>query len=283
MNKKKTATITIMIVGLVAVMIGVASYAYWQITKKQASPNDMVSACLNFEMVGTSDAITLPSAWPTSDAEGQKHAGYTFTVENKCEEAVNYTISLESLESANTNYLNYDNIRLSLDGKDVITYGDLTTIDNVVLAEDTETIRETKEITTATVEGKDTNTHNIKLWLADNAPIEEQNKSFRSRIRITGGQGIENNTPIVLATGDISKTEECSQSSSDPEPVCAPVTGNNVKYTLYDNNELVITCAEYSVIKPTVMLYKLVDDEFKIFEMKNFMEKYTEELKEYFK
>ena len=30
------------------------------------------------------------------------------------------------------------------------------------------------------------------------------------------------------------------------------------------NYELVITCAEYSVIKPTVMLYKLVDDEFKI-------------------
>ena len=31
-----------------------------------------------------------------------------------------------------------------------------------------------------------------------------------------------------------------------------------------DNYELAITCAEYSVMKPTVMLYKLVDDEFKI-------------------
>ena len=31
-----------------------------------------------------------------------------------------------------------------------------------------------------------------------------------------------------------------------------------------DNYELVITCAEYSVMKPTVMLYKLIDEEFKI-------------------
>ena len=33
----------------------------------------------------------------------------------------------------------------------------------------------------------------------------------------------------------------------------------------HDNNyELAITCAEYSIMKPTVMLYKLVDEEFKI-------------------
>lgn len=243
MNKKKKISIFILVVGLIAVAAGIISYAYWQLTKKQTNPNDMVSACLNFEMVGASDAIILPGAWPTSDENGQKHPGYTFTIENKCDEAVNYVISLESLVSSNTNYLSYENIRLLLDQEPVIDYESLETIESFALKDDTESIRDTKKITIDTVEGKSTNTHNIKIWLADYTPIEEQNSSFRSRIRITGGQEIGNES-IALVSGDISRTIECSIGSSgsnSTSETCLPVNDNDVKYTLYDNGNLIIS------------------------------------------
>ena len=78
----------------------------------------MVAACLNFEMQNADSenpAINLQSAWPLSDDEGRNLEGYTFTVENKCSEAVNYAIALESLEIANVNYLSYKYIKVAVD------------------------------------------------------------------------------------------------------------------------------------------------------------------------
>ena len=51
MNKKKLTPLVITGGGiLVSLFVIIASYAYWQITRKQADTNDLVTACLNFEM-----------------------------------------------------------------------------------------------------------------------------------------------------------------------------------------------------------------------------------------
>ncbi|MBQ4583633.1 MAG: leucine-rich repeat protein [Bacilli bacterium] len=197
MNKKKLTPLIITGGGiLVSLFVIMSSYAYWQITKKQKSPNEMVSACLNLVLENAdpeNTGISLGAAWPISDEEGRNLDGYTFTVENKCPYDVNYIIGLESLEVAGATYLDYKYIRLAIDDEIEKTYENLTTIDNVILEGDAESIRETKEVTTATVKANKTNSHNIKLWLAEETPLTQQNRAFKSRVMITGGQGIENN------------------------------------------------------------------------------------------
>ena len=242
MSRKKVTPLILIGGIIICLFVIMSSYAYWQLTKKQTNPNDMVSACLNFEMKNASDennGISLENAWPISDEEGRELEGYTFIVENKCDKPVDYAISLESLENnTNTNYLNYKYIKVAVDDETEKRYDSLMPIDNVVLENDTETIRDTKEVTTATVAGKTQNTHTIRLWISSDAPVDEQNKSFLSRVRITGGQGIENNNMQPTAdacfeidenTGEITKyyseKEECGKDVVIP----ARVNGNQVK------------------------------------------------------
>lgn len=195
MNKKKLTPMILVGGILVSLFVILTSYAYWQITRKQQDTNDLVSSCLDFTMEGGA-RINLEDAWPISDAQGRDLTGYTFTVTNNCKTDVNYVIALESLESdKGLEYLNNNYVKLAIDDEIEKRYGSLDTIDNVVLEGDTEVIRETREVTSATVKGNTQNEHTIRLWISSDAPIDEQNKVFTSRVRITGGQGVENPIP----------------------------------------------------------------------------------------
>lgn len=202
MDKKKFMKIALTGCGiLLCVFIIMTSYAYWQMTKKQNKWNEMVAACLDFELENSDEnntGISLQSAWPISDSEGLKLDGYSFKITNKCSTPVNYIIALESLEKQDVSYMEYEYIKISIDNEKAKLYSSLNTLPNDEPANGI-VVRDTKEIKNATVAGNSINTHTIKIWIDNSAPVSQQSKAFSSRIKITGGQGIE---PGVIATDD---------------------------------------------------------------------------------
>ena len=183
-NKKRNKLIGISlgIIAVIAIIAG-STYAYWQITKTQKNANDIVAACLNFTIENERGAFGLEDAAPLTDAEGAALNGYTFSVENKCDEAVNYIVGLDALEHSSGKYLSHDNLKVKLDKKSAKIYSSLKDAGNPnVLA--------SKQLSLETVEGKGTNTHNVKIWIKSDAPVSEQGKGFTGQVFITGGQGI---------------------------------------------------------------------------------------------
>ena len=243
MSRKKVTPLILIGGIIICLFVIMSSYAYWQITQKQQNKNNMVAACVNFEMNGTSEAINLQSAWPLSEDDGRNLDGYTFTVTNHCKTDVNYVIALESLALENVEYLNNDYIALAVDDDFTKIYGKLGVIDNVIEVGDTETIRETREVTTATVKGNSMNEHTIRIWISEEAPISEQSKAFKSRVRITGGQGVNNNNAIATSedcftidstTGEI--TEYLIDAEGCGTSVVIPAKVDEVKVKSIDTN-----------------------------------------------
>ena len=106
MEKNKRNKIIGLSIGILVVLIIVVSstYAYWQITRTQKTPNDIVAACLNLDLKDASaenKGINLDSAWPISDEEGKTLTGYSFTVTNNCNEEINYVVGLNRVEEEN--------------------------------------------------------------------------------------------------------------------------------------------------------------------------------------
>ena len=238
-KKKKNKIIGISIGIFIVLLIVISStYAFWQITKKQADTNRVNTKCLSFEMEG-GPGISIPKAMPTSDEDGLKLEGYTFTVTNNCSSDVDYLIGLEALEdTSNPNYIDAQYIKISLDNGISKKISSLSTIDNTVHENDTETIINTRKIATATLKGNGVNTHVLKMWLSSDAPITEQNKSFKSRVIITGGQGIENATLDKCFTID-ENGEILAYNNADPEckeDVVIPSKINDIKVKTIDTN-----------------------------------------------
>ena len=111
-DKKKIIAIVIAIVAVIAIIAG-STYAYWQITRTQETPNDIVAACLSLDLQDKSTAIDLDSAWPISDEEANSLIGYTFTVTNNCDEEINYIVGLNRVEE--DNYLQDTSVKVRLD------------------------------------------------------------------------------------------------------------------------------------------------------------------------
>ncbi len=194
MEKNKKNKIIGLSIGILVVLIIVVSstYAYWQITRTQETPNDIVAACLNLDLKDASTentGINLDSAWPISDEEGKKLTGYTFTVTNNCNEEINYIVGLNRVEEEN--YLQDSSIKLQLDDNSSFTYGDLSDVEYVDPDNTEYTARSSKQVSVETISAKGTNTHTIRVWVSSDAPVSEQSKTFLGQVFITGGQGIE--------------------------------------------------------------------------------------------
>ncbi len=190
MEKNKRNKIIGLSIGIFIVLIIVVSstYAYWQITKTQETPNDIVAACLDLNLEDKSAAIDLDSAWPISDEEASSLTGYTFTVTNNCDEEINYIVGLNRVEESN--YLQDSSIKVRLDEQSSQVYGDLSDVEYID-AENTYTSRVSKQVSVENISANGTNTHTIKVWVSSDAPVTEQSKIFQGQVFITGGQGIE--------------------------------------------------------------------------------------------
>ncbi len=225
-KKKKIIILSIAIVAVIAIIAG-STYAYWQITKTQKDTNDMVAACLDITMQNESGTFGLDKAWPISESEGEALTGYTFEVKNNCDENVNYIVGLNSVAGDSDNYLDYSSLRLKLDDKQsalISDFGDIGYSD----PENKEVVRDSKLLSMESLEGKGTATHNVKVWIDKDAPVEEQGKLFSGQIFITGGQGlpVQNECFAIDTEGTIlSYDYSCGYNVSVP----ATIAGIEVK------------------------------------------------------
>ena len=123
-EKKKRNKIIGISIGILVVLLVVISstYAYWQITKSQDGSNDIIAACLDIDMHSVDGTFGLNPAWPISDEEGMNLTGYTFKVTNNCPEDVAYVIGMDSLEVNGVEYLDYSNIKISIDNNTAVIY-----------------------------------------------------------------------------------------------------------------------------------------------------------------
>ena len=110
MDKNKRNKIIGLSIGILVVVIIVVSstYAYWQITKTQETPNDIVAACLDLNLEDKSAAIYLDSAWPISDDEASSLTGYTFTVTNNLMKRLKGSVNIDSQAFEESVKLTYD-------------------------------------------------------------------------------------------------------------------------------------------------------------------------------
>ena len=243
-EKKKRNKIIGISIGILVVLLVVISstYAYWQITKSQDDPNKIIAACLDFD-VDFPVGITEENKWPMSSSEAMNTIdGYTFTVTNNCPEDVTYVVGLESVTSDNiASYLSDASVGIGFDGVNKGTYSSLTDLEGPTMD-----ARGSKKLQTAVVKGKsevegeNVNTHNLKIWIDESSPVEEQGRGFAAKLFITGGQEIENDNPNILTAescfeiteeGEIIDYDESCGSSA-----VIPATVNGVAVKTIDSN-----------------------------------------------
>ncbi|MBQ6687582.1 MAG: hypothetical protein IJN03_03570 [Bacilli bacterium] len=188
-NKKTVITIT-SIVAVLLVIIGV-TYAYWLVTKTQTNQNIISSGCLDISLSGEKNDIELTDQFPMSDEDGMKLTPYEFTVTNNCNTSVDYQVNLESIGDSNNAIkasaikvaLNDEIKRLRQGGNVATTLSEAYESNRILFGTLAGSSEETEE---------DTVTYELRIWIDANAPISEQNKTFRSKISVTIGQGIFN-------------------------------------------------------------------------------------------
>ena len=188
-NKKTIITITSM-VAVLLVIIGV-TYAYWLVTKTQTNDNLISTGCLDISLTGEKNDIELQDQFPLSDEDGMKLTPYEFTVTNNCTTSVDYQVNLESIgDSASAIKANAikvaldDNVRLlSIGGTNEPTVSGAYESNTLVYGTLAGSSEETEE---------DTVTYELRIWIDEDAPISEQNKTYAGKISVTIGQGIFN-------------------------------------------------------------------------------------------
>ena len=196
-EKLKNKKIVYTIIGIISVLLVAAAitYAYWLVTKTQQGENVISSGCLDIALSGKND-ITLPNSFPLSDEDGAKLTPYEFTITNKCATAVDYQVNLESLAVEGKEEISAEslNVALNLSGVTNIVGKKLSTQSEVepTIADAVEA----RKLLTGSLAAKSDNstedevTYELRIWIDKDAPIEEMNKTFKSKITVTVGQGI---------------------------------------------------------------------------------------------
>ena len=176
-NNKKI--LFLLIIG--AVLIIGTSLAYIRFERIQENPNKIAALCLDMEFIEDKNSnINLEKAYPIPDKEGSGLTPYTFTIKNKCNDAVNYEINLDIIEEENA--IDISHIKTKLNEEDPVILESLNTSEK--------TIREatiSKELKTSTLRGKESITYSLRLWMDYDTSIEEgSNKTFKSKVVVKG-------------------------------------------------------------------------------------------------
>jgi len=196
MKNKKITMIIISVIALMIVIFGV-TYAYWVVTKSQKNQNLITAACIQFELSGESNDIQLLDQFPLSDADGLKLTPYEFTITNNCATELDFQIALESIGTASTT-VSQSALKVALYEKETelskITprlLSSFSTVDPTVSNAFT-----ANKLLNGYLEGKsnsstkDVKTYNLLIWVDENAPVTESNKTFKSKITVSAGVGI---------------------------------------------------------------------------------------------
>lgn len=175
--------ITLSVLGTILVLSG-TSYAYWALNRTQNSFNKAATDCFEMILKENTDAISLTSAMPTSDTEGLKGQGYSFTIKNTCTSLVGYEVNLEDIFSAtNTKRLSNQYIKVSLNNSTPKLLKEYVSAVPTI-----ETADSSFKLTSGSLGPDEEATYELKLWMDKDTPSKDEtmNAKFESKISIIG-------------------------------------------------------------------------------------------------
>ena len=213
-NMVKRKNILLVAVGLL-VCIGLivnVSYAIWHVRSDQTDFNIAGSKCFKLTLTDKSDSINLKEQTPTTDEEGLKSVGYSFTIKNTCNTYATYQVNLEDLISE-TKRLSNMYIKVSLNNSNPLL---LTDYDKV-----TPTLSEADnsfKLTSGSLAPKgsvgDSVDYTLKLWMDYDTPAldEVMNATFASKITVVASyieeENLNNNITISYVSNNSSYSNQ---------------------------------------------------------------------------
>ena len=188
-EKLKNKKVAYTIIGIISVLlvVGALTYAYWLVTKTQSGENIISSGCLDIELSGSGD-ITLSNQFPISDEDGANLTPYTFAVTNNCNTSVDYQVALEATGDEETS-ISSNALKVALNDN-VKLYSDYSIVDTTISNAYESRVLKYGTLASTGSEGAK-QTYKLRLWIDEDANISEMNKTFKSKITVTVGQGIE--------------------------------------------------------------------------------------------
>ena len=179
MSKKSKILLCVIGIFLVtSILIGI-SYAYYIFNVSQSGSNVVRSDC--FEITySDGNAINLTNTIPLSDKEARELDPYTFTIKNICNQAVDYSVDIETL---NTSTMDLDAIATKLDGRKKQILGQLDDNENIV----NDNATSSKTIYSNILKAGEEKTHNLRLWVDIDATMEQSaSKEYESKVVVSG-------------------------------------------------------------------------------------------------
>ncbi|MBR1413435.1 MAG: hypothetical protein IJ574_02045 [Bacilli bacterium] len=235
-NKVKYYILTVL---LLAIVVLSSTYAYWTTTQTQEDENVVGTTCLSLEFKDTvvgKTGVKLSSTYPISDEEGMNLEGYEFTLTNRCDGYIAYTVNLESL--INNDRLQLSSINAVLDDEPVellSNYNNGIQILANTVADDAKAL--TSGVLSPVGSEGYTITYKLRLWIDKYAPTSEMNKSYSGKITISGENANEKSYPLY-EMGDINKDGEVNSDDSSilSGIIASPSSASTSQKSLADVN-----------------------------------------------
>ncbi len=251
---KRIVILVVSLIAITGIIVGV-SYAFFSVGGSQEQANTFTSGCLSIKLTNESSAIHLTNTYPITDIEGLETTSYDFTITNTCSSETNYSINLESLNKQ-TNSLSADYIKVALSSD---------TVDNVIskLSSNTSIIPEIEgsyesyNLYTGTLQGKESKTYYLKLWIDYEATKEQAaNKVYQSKINVIANPEttvvdtleanfeIDGTTITSTLTEGVTSASYCTTTDNICEPNTSATVSNNsytVEVESKEKNQMVCT------------------------------------------
>ena len=231
--KKNIMFVGVSIFLLILLGIGL-SYSMWNMRVSQDT-NNVISTtdCFDITLANQSNVIKLDNAYPITDTKGKTLTPFTFSINNVCDTAVAYTVSLENLEGTT---LASDYLKVMVNNDEPLLLNSLSTTDVV-----NTTSIESRILDTGTLFKNNTKEYSIRLWIDYNTTLDDLNnetKVLKSKIII---KGVPSNKkePLANHVTSLSKTDTVNLATDDAD--------NNIRYIGADpSNYVYFNCSDYT-------------------------------------
>jgi len=208
MKRKKIMILSIIIIILIS-SIALVSYAYIKYLMVQESTNNLASICFKLTLEEQTKGIQLENAIPITDTEGSNLTPYTFSIQNICDNYLQYQLNLETL---NTTDLNSKNIKVQLDHKTPKKLNEYDLTEPII-----QDALESHLLDTGKLGPKESVTYNLRVWMDEETTVEEgANKTFQSKVTLTASYLYE--TPTYCQENNITNLSDCILATETKNP-----------------------------------------------------------------
>ena len=188
--------VSLLLIGLMLVgcMFITHSYALWIMTEEQTNENNVEVGCFSIGYEEQTESINLSNTYPVDDTTGLNSNPYTFTITNTCTINNNYVVTLNTLS---TNTLNVSNIKYAIykSTENKPTVGSkLSRVNNDLESLSIENLGTSYILDTGIltggekeegiVNGGETVTYNLYLWIDNEATNDVEGQKFEASINI---------------------------------------------------------------------------------------------------